>query len=216
MPPRIINARISAKDKKLFEALPIHYQDILLGVLSGSTWHDAYSASQFTDNIPPEKCKHRVKKIIEDPRIVKIMTSIQSRTLGNAILTRDQAMAVLSKQATASLDDFIKFNSKFMGMDDDTGEPKWITTFQLKRDEEIDIDLMSNIAEIQDTQHGIKFKLHNQREAMALLGKMQGWESATKHIHEVTGKDGGPIEKAELSKDDYKQIRKEMLKQDDC
>ena len=33
---------------------------------------------------------------------------------------------------------------------------------------------------------------------------------------EVTGKDGGPIETAQLSKSEYKKVREKMLKDDDC
>lgn len=33
---------------------------------------------------------------------------------------------------------------------------------------------------------------------------------------EHTGKDGGPIESATLTKEEYKQARREMLEDDDC
>ena len=34
--------------------------------------------------------------------------------------------------------------------------------------------------------------------------------------HEHTGKNGGPIEVATLTKDEYKAARREMLEDDDC
>ncbi len=37
-----------------------------------------------------------------------------------------------------------------------------------------------------------------------------------KQDHEITGKDGGPIEALALTKDEYKNARQEMLNEDDC
>lgn len=39
---------------------------------------------------------------------------------------------------------------------------------------------------------------------------------SNKHKFEHTGKDGGPIESAALTKDEYKLARREMLEDDDC
>ena len=62
-----------------------------------------------------------------------------------------------------------------------------------------------------------KIKWPDKVKNLELLGKhvsvMAFKEQAT---HEHTGKNGGPIEAAVLSKDEYKQARREMLEDDDC
>ena len=62
-----------------------------------------------------------------------------------------------------------------------------------------------------------KIKWPDKVKNLELLGKhvsvMAFKEQAT---HEHTGKNGGPIETAVLSKDEYKQARREMLEDDDC
>lgn len=62
-----------------------------------------------------------------------------------------------------------------------------------------------------------KIKWPDKVKNLELLGKhisvMAFKEQAT---HEHTGKNGGPIETAVLSKDEYKAARREMLEDDDC
>jgi phage terminase small subunit len=62
-----------------------------------------------------------------------------------------------------------------------------------------------------------KVKWPDKVKNLELLGKhisvMAFKEQAT---HEHTGKNGGPIEAAVLSKDEYKAARREMLEDDDC
>lgn len=62
-----------------------------------------------------------------------------------------------------------------------------------------------------------KIKWPDKVKNLELLGKhvrvMAFKEQAT---HEHTGKNGGPIEHAVLSREEYKQARQEMLEDDDC
>ncbi|CCK05649.1 Phage terminase small subunit [Cronobacter sakazakii 696] len=62
-----------------------------------------------------------------------------------------------------------------------------------------------------------KIKWPDKVKNLELLGKhisvMAFKEQAA---HEHTGKNGGPIEVAALSKDEYKAARREMLEDDDC
>ncbi|MBS0967702.1 terminase small subunit [Nissabacter archeti] len=62
-----------------------------------------------------------------------------------------------------------------------------------------------------------KIKWPDKVKNLELLGKhvsVMAFKEQTTHEH--TGKNGGPIEAAVLSKDEYKQARREMLEDDDC
>ena len=53
-------------------------------------------------------------------------------------------------------------------------------------------------------------------QLMEQAAKECGDAYSNKHKFEHTGKDGGPIESAALTKDEYKLARREMLEDDDC
>lgn len=53
-------------------------------------------------------------------------------------------------------------------------------------------------------------------QLMEQAAKEVGDAYSNKHKFEHTGKDGGPIESAALTKDEYKLARREMLEDDDC
>lgn len=78
---------------------------------------------------------------------------------------------------------------------------------------EIDDDTAAAIAEVSHGKDGLKVKLHDKKGALVDLGRHLGM---FKDRVEHTGKNGGPIEVAALSKEEYKQARKEMLADDDC
>lgn len=62
-----------------------------------------------------------------------------------------------------------------------------------------------------------KIKWPDKVKNLELLGKhisVMAFKEQTSHEH--TGKNGGPIETATLSKEEYKQARQEMLEDDDC
>lgn len=79
--------------------------------------------------------------------------------------------------------------------------------------EDIDDDTAAAISEVSHGKDGLKVKLHDKKGALVDIGRHLGM---FKDRVEHTGKNGGPIEVASLSKDEYKQARKEMLADDDC
>lgn len=79
--------------------------------------------------------------------------------------------------------------------------------------EDIDDDTAAAISEVSHGKDGLKVKLHDKKGALVDIGRHLGM---FKDRVEHTGKNGGPIEVASLSKEEYKQARKEMLADDDC
>lgn len=62
-----------------------------------------------------------------------------------------------------------------------------------------------------------KIKWPDKVKNLELLGKhVTVMASKEQAAHEHTGKNGGPIEVATLTKDEYKAARREMLEDDDC
>jgi len=82
------------------------------------------------------------------------------------------------------------------------------------------LDILTNVTNFDETtMENIlkKIKWPDKVKNLELLGKhisvMAFKEQAA---HEHTGKNGGPIEVAALTKDEYKAARREMLEDDDC
>lgn len=63
------------------------------------------------------------------------------------------------------------------------------------------------------SKDGIEVKVHDQAKALENTARHLGM---FKEHHEHTGKNGAPIEVANLTMEQYKQARREMLDEDDC
>lgn len=79
--------------------------------------------------------------------------------------------------------------------------------------DDIDDDTAAAISEISEGREGLKVKLHDKKGALVDIGRHLGM---FKERVEHTGKNGGPVELATLTKDEYRQARREMLANDDC
>ncbi|CAH6305780.1 TPA: terminase small subunit [Klebsiella pneumoniae] len=99
-----------------------------------------------------------------------------------------------------------------------TGELKPITQWpKVWRTTLSGLDVIEMAAEGNKTALLKKIKWPDKVKNLEMLGKhidvMAFKEQAT---HEHTGKNGGPIEMATLTKEEYKAARREMLEDDDC
>lgn len=77
-------------------------------------------------------------------------------------------------------------------------------------------EVIKNFQEGSIDAHDVSKKLFDAsgaNRALELLGKHLGMFADK---HEITGKDGGPVEMITLTKEAYKEARKEMLANDDC
>lgn len=82
------------------------------------------------------------------------------------------------------------------------------------------VDVLTTITRSDETttEHILKkIKWPDKVKNLELLGKhiaVQAFREQATHAH--TGKDGGPVEVALLTREEYRQARREMLEDDDC
>ncbi|WP_319172830.1 terminase small subunit [Pseudomonas aeruginosa] len=193
-------------------ALTPKQEAFCLAYLKTGNASEAYRLSYDAKNMKSETVNRTAKELIDNPKIAARMAELNASAVTDAVMTRQEALERLSRFARTDLADLVEFGSYEIGEQD--GQPVIQAAWKIKDSALQDPQKMAAISELAATKDGIRIKTHSPLQAIQQLAKMQGWESATKH--EVSGPDGGPLAVATLTKEDYKQARKEMLAEDDC
>lgn len=183
---------MNSEQKALFDELTKLQQRIAINVLAGMTQRDAYynaGGKADTDESADSSCS----QILSNIKVRAFIDSMQMQAVSDAIMTREEAIKKLSLIARTDLKDIVKFRTGVIGKNLDTGEDVEQTTWTINEDlQEEDSDKLSIISELEVGKFGPKIKTHDQKQAIALLSKLQGWEAAQKFEH--AGPGGGPIQ----------------------
>lgn len=188
----------------------------VLAVVSGMTQADAYRSAFSTKNMKPETVQECASRLMSDRKVIARFMELSEQATSAAVMTRQEALERLSLIAMTRITDILDFETVEIESIGKDGEPetKSETIWRMKESSELQERAAAAIKSVTMTKFGPKIEMHDARDAIQQLARMQGWDSATRHEH--TGKNGGPIETATLTKEEYKQARKEMLADDDC
>lgn len=131
-------------------------------------------------------------EIMNNPKVKAFMDSMKLQAVSDAIMTREEAMKILTVMARGNLTDIVKFRTAHIGQDMETGEDIRQTAWELDEElQENDPEKLLIISELEVGKSGPKIKTHSKAAAIAQLAKMNGWEAAQKFEH--AGPGGGPI-----------------------
>lgn len=131
-------------------------------------------------------------EILANPKVKAFMDSMKMQAVSDAIMTREEAMKILTQMARGNLTDIVKFRTAHIGQDMETGEDIRQTAWELDESlQETAPEKLTIISELEVGKSGPKIKQHSKSAAIALLAKMGGWEAAQKFEH--AGPGGGPI-----------------------
>jgi len=186
----------------LFDNLTSLQQRIATNVLAGMTQRQAYYAAEGSAK-SDTAADTSASEIMNNPKVKAFMDSMKLQAISDAIMTREEAMKILTRLGRGNLTDIIKFKTVHVGQNAETGDDVHQTAWTI--DEELqanDPDKLMIISELEVGKNGPKIKQHSKVAAIAQLAKMGGWESASKH--EISGPGGGPIltkDVSELSDD---------------
>ncbi len=209
-------AKLEENQKLLYSKMTVMQQEICLNVLCtpGMTWVEAYKESPFPTSTNYRSIAMQASHVQRNKKVQAFLKSVREAEFDERILKRDEALRILTRQARGTLEDVVEFKSHFLGMCPDGGGPMWQTKWGLRFAEDLDPELMENIVEISDTKDGVKIKNYSKRDAVRDLSRMQGWDSATRHI--VATEPGKPAEIKIVDPSGYQQARKKMMDDDDC
>ena len=132
--------------------------------------------------------------------------ALRTREIDQAVMSRDEALGVLSAIGRAKITDIADFMRVQVGVDD-KDRPIFQSVWVLKDSDDLDGNAARIISEVSAGRDGLKFKTHSQLSAIKQLAEMEGWNAAQKLEH--TGADGGPIQHTELT---YEQLQDEIKK----
>lgn len=204
--------KLTAEQQLLFDALTPLQKKFVTHLLKGKNQTDAYKKAGGKAKTA-ETARACASEILTNPNVRSFMSSIEGSAIDEAIMTREEALKRLTTMGRARITDLVEFSEHDMGKDED-GRDVIQATWRFKDSVKQSPDLLEAIAELTAGKDGIKLKLHDSRGAIKQMADMEGWQAPTKHEH--AGKNGGPIETATLTKEEYKAARREMLEDDDC
>ena len=129
-------------------------------------------------------------KMLSKVQVRAFYDSLMQTKLTDSILTRDEAMVILSNNAKVSMTDVADYAFKELGKDEE-GQPIMQTVWTMKDSKDIKPEVIACIKSVTMTNKGPKIELHDQQGAIKQLSAMQGWEAPKKT--ELSGVDGGEI-----------------------
>lgn len=190
--------------QQLFDQLTELQQRTATGVLAGMTQIAAYfnaGGSAKNDN----SAAATASEILTNPNVKAFMDAMKKQAVSDAMMTREEAMLILSALGRGRLTDIVKFRTVCVGKDPITGEDAHQTVWSIDEDlQETDPDKLIIISELEVGKFGPKIKQHSKVGAIQQLAKMQGWEAAQKVDATVTVKptaDMSPQEAARAYQD---------------
>ena len=187
---------MTPEQQALFDQLTLLQQRMATNVLSGMTQRAAYvhaGGKGATETVIDSSAS----EILRNPQVKAFMDSMKLQAVSDAIMTREEAMKILTAMSRGNLTDIVKFRTANVGIDPETGEMLQQTAWTLDENlQQTDPDKLIIISELEVGKNGPKIKTHSKTAAIAQLAKMQGWESASKH--EISGPNGGAINVREV------------------
>lgn len=130
------------------------------------------------------------QKMLSKVEVNAFYESLLEESAGDSILSRVEAMEILTDIAKTKINDIADFST--ITIENDEGKPVKQSVWSFKDSDTISDRAARVINEVSVGKDGIKFKTHSQVDAIKQLRAMEGWDAATKLEH--TGKDGEAIE----------------------
>ncbi|WP_426576692.1 terminase small subunit [Xenorhabdus stockiae] len=198
--------QLTKEQKVLFDALTKLQQKFVLGILKGLNQTDAYKQAGGKAKTN-ESARATSCEILTNPNVKVFLDAMNQVAVSEAVMSRQEALERLSTMGRVSLHDIAEFRNSQIG-EDDEGKPLFQATWQFKDSALQSPAAMSTISELTTGKDGIKLKLHDPKAAIKQLSDLMGWDAPKKT--EITGKDGGPIQYADLTEDELKERLREL------
>lgn len=127
--------------------------------------------------------------LLQNSKITARMRELNAEATTTAVLTRVEALEILSARARVNFYDLVEFSERETL--DPQGNVGKQTTWRIKNREELTRDQLAAISKLTAGRQGLTVEAHDPMAAIALLGKLQGWEAPQKLG--IAGWDGGAV-----------------------
>ena len=131
------------------------------------------------------KCKTEANRrimaneILSKPYVKMFLESVREVSVNNAIMSRQEAIEILSNMARTATSDIIEFEHiDVETAPDKDGKVRIVkqTVWSIKDSAKHDTDKLACISEVSVGKDGLKIKTHDQKDAIKILSKLEGWD----------------------------------------
>ena len=165
------------------------------GLFAGKSQREAYVEAYDTANMKSKTIDEKACLLAGQgkikARLKELQDEVKDAIKAKNIITVEEILTEYAKIAKADIKDFLNFGMKDVIIEGADGSRMKIPTqiIEVKDSDEVDGTMISEVSISKDGT--FKFKLHDKLKALEMAGKHQGMFVEK---HEVTGKDGAPIE----------------------
>ena len=191
--------KLTDEQKELAKKLtPLQYKFVvnLVGGMSQRKAIKAAGSNAKSDNTLDNSASECLSK----PKVRAFYDSLMASKAISGIMTRSEALVILSNNARVAMTDVADFTFQKVG-EDENGADVMQTVWKMKDSKDIRPEVISCIKSVTMTKQGPKIELHDQQGAIKQLSALEGWDAPKKT--ELTGKDGAQmVIKADVSSPD--------------
>ena len=178
------NFSFNEKQLELSRKLTNLQLKIVINVVKGNLSNrKAYYAAGGTAKTN-ESADSAVNKIMSKVEVKAFYNSLLEETAGDAILTRDEAMEILTDIARTKVTDIAEFST--ITIEDEEGKPKKQSVWSFKDSDSINDRAARVVSEVSVGKDGLKFKTHSQVDAIKQLRAFEGWDRPVEVDHKLT------------------------------
>lgn len=171
---------MNAEQKKLFDKLTDLQKGVATNILAGMKQRAAYVAAGGVSD-DPGSINAIVSRMLTDANVKAFIDSMRTDAVDDAIMSKTEAMKILSQIGRGNLTDIVKFKTAEIGKDLETGQPLLQTTWFIPEELQFeDPEKLVIISELEVGKNGPKIKTHSKTAAIAQLSKMAGWDAPQK------------------------------------
>ena len=155
------------------KCLPKHVQ-VVQAILSGDYSSNAQAYRAFYPKVSLNSSKAACARMLAIANVGELFNALKDFHFMQGVLSRAEAMDILSNMARTSLSDLVELVSV------DAGDGVEYSTWRFKSSAELTKGELAAIQELSSTKEGNKIKVHDQKAAIKQLAEMLGWNEASK------------------------------------
>jgi phage terminase small subunit len=157
-------------------------------------YRDNFSASRMR----PKTINNKAYELLQRGDIRGRLDELRLKAESEAVLTKQQALEILSSIARVNISDIAEFEEQVVG-EDEEGKPITATNWRIKNSNELPANAMVAIKSVTATKMGPKLELHDKPQVIKQLTEILGWNAPIKtdsnlnvrndwHIHPTSAK----------------------------
>jgi len=190
----------------LKDKLTIKQEKYAQGLFSGLSQREAYKQAYDCENMTDKTIDEAACRGAADCKVIARVNELQDELKYRNMATTERVLTEYAKIGFADIKDFLAFRTEKTVVDhDEEGQPiyGYKQIVEVKPSEEIDGTMVNEVSIGRDGT--LKFKLHDKKAALDMIGKHLGMFTEKM---EITGANGGPIELLDVSSLDDEELER--------